>query len=265
MTAVMSTTPNLAELPESGSGKVNIRLQSTCPHCGKVTTTDLVVDEFVAQLMVGRCNSNSACTECAGKIKAAKEESMRLARIEENLRTSGIGEKFLGKWDPAIGNRKLANAIRENSGKHLFVVGAYGAGKTSCTSVNLERQIKAGKRGKYYKFNHLAHDYSQSFSKGETAPKDFIAGIFRYDVVVIDDLCKKETVSKTAAEFCYELLDYIYEHDVKCRVWFTSNITPAKLHTKFESQDLASAVASRIDRLHNAGQLVLIKAEDFAK
>lgn len=265
MTAVTNTQVNLTESPESGSGKVNIRLQSTCPHCGKVTTTDLVVDDFVAQLMVGRCNGKSPCEGCSDKLKAAENARLAQARIEENLRTSGIGEKFLGKWDPAIGNRKLANAIRENVAKHLFVVGAYGAGKTSCTSVNLERLIKAGKNGKYYKFNHLAQRYAKTFADGEKAPERFIAAILRHDVVVIDDLCKKEVISKTAAEFCYELLDYIYEHDVKCRVWFTSNITPAKLSTKFESQDLASAVASRIDRLHNAGELVMIKAEDFEK
>lgn len=264
MTAVTSTPVNLAESLGS-AGMVKIRLHNECPHCNAVTDTDLEVDNFIAQLMVGRSNSKSACVDCAEKIKAAENIRMAQMRIEENLRNSGIGEKFLGKWDPAIGNRKLANAIRENAGKHLFVVGAYGAGKTSCTSVNLERQIKAGKNGKYYKFNHLAQRYAQTFADGEKAPERFIAAILRHDVVVIDDLAKKEKVTKTAAEFCYELFDYIYEHDVKCRVWFTSNITPARLHTKFESQDLASAVASRIDRLYNAGQLVLIKAEDLEK
>jgi DNA replication protein DnaC len=181
------------------------------------------------------------------------------------LLNSGIGKTFLGTWDSAIGNRQLANSIRQNADKHLFVVGEYGAGKSRAACVNLERIIKAGKRGKYYKFNELARQYAKSLASDDKSPERLFAAVLRHDVIIVDDLCKKEQVSKSAAEFCYEFLDYIYEHDVKCRVWFTSNITPAKLHTKFESQDLASAVASRIDRLHNAGQLVLIKAEDLGK
>jgi DNA replication protein DnaC len=258
MTAVTNTPVDSAEV-------VTVRLRNQCPECGKVTETDLQVDNFVAQLMVGRSSSKHACHECADKKKA--EENIRLAqlRVEDNLRNSGIGEEFLGTWDSTIGNRQLANAIRQNVNRHLFIVGEYGVGKSRSACVNLERLIKAGKRGKYHKFNELAREYAKVLKEDDNAPKRLFAEVLRDDVIIVDDLCKKEQVSRSAAEFCYEFLDYIYEHDVKCRVWFTSNHLPSHLHRKFESKDLASAVASRLDRLHDAGKLVLIKAEDLGK
>jgi DNA replication protein DnaC len=237
-----------------------------CRTCGKVTDQDIQMAEDIARLMVGRNRHKGLCEECSEKIRTNTEACLRDLRIEDNLLNSGIEAEFSGTWNSKKGNRDLANAIRENSGKHLFVVGEYGVGKTRCTCVNLERQIRAGKRGKYYEFNELAHKYSKTFKDGEEAPKEFIARLFRRrDIVIIDDLCKKEKLAKTAAEFCYELLNHIYAAAIPCRVWITSNTVPAELHKKFESRDLASAVASRIDRLHDAGKLVMIKAEDLEK
>ncbi len=263
MTAATAIPRSLGEC--FGEAKmVKVHLRNECGHCGKVTEQDLEVDNFVAQILLSKSNSKNLCGDCAEIIKNAENAKLRELRIEENLRKSGIGAQFLGCWDSTKGNRKLANAIRINSDKHLFVVGEYGAGKSSCTSVNLERHIRAEKNCKFYKFNELAQQYSKTFVEGEQAPKDFIKSILRHDIIVIDDVCKRDRIKNTAAEFCYELLDYIYEHNVRCRVWFTSNVLPAHLQRKFESKDLASAVASRIDRLHDAGKLVLIKAEDLA-
>ena len=258
MTAVTVTPPNLGD---SFGKMVKLALHNECRYCGKVSDSEIELDEFAATLMLGCTSGKAACPECAARIKEEENSKLAAARLEEYLRTSGIESEFLGTWDSNKGNCNLANAIRNNADKHLFIVGEYNTGKTRCACVNLERQIKLGKKGKCYQFSKLAYQYSQMFAKGETSPDDFVKRLVNTaDIVVIDDLCKRK-VTQTAAEFLYDLLDTIYSSTPRCRLWITSNIMPKHLDKKFESLDLVSAVASRIDRLHDAGKLKLVKAD----
>ena len=254
MTAVTSTFPNYAD-----NAIVTVSLHNVCCQCGAETDTRQEIPAWCAKML--KTETQHLCPGCADAKKAESNARNSAARISEALRCSGIEAEFLGTWDSEIGNRDLANAMRANADKHLFVVGEHGSGKTRCVCVNLERIIRQGKRGKCYRFNKLANDYSKTFAQGEIAPDAFIDQLLRCDVLVIDDICKKERIRNTAAEFAYEMMDKIYASNTACRVWFTSNTVPAELNKKFDSKDIAAAVSSRIDRLHDAGKLKLIKAD----
>ena len=67
------------------------------------------------------------------KFRYALHYNAEFTKLSEHLVLILVGSSF---------DELTTNAIRINSDKHLFVVGEYGAGKSSCTSVNLERHIR---------------------------------------------------------------------------------------------------------------------------
>lgn len=257
MTVAVSadTSHRICEVPAQ---MVKIRLHNECPHCGKVADTNLEVDNFVAQILLARDKSSNCCSDCAKAIRDERFARDLAANTQVTIDESGIPADFLN-WDHQKGNNTLANAIRTNAKKSLFIQGHYATGKSRAACANLKRQIEFGKTGKFVRFGDIANRYARTFSNGETEPDRFIENLLKANFLVIDDLGKRR-ITQTAGELLFGILDRIYSGESKCRIWITSNIAVRDLASKFDSTDSGDAVVSRIDRMVKDRKMGVITA-----
>ena len=226
----METNKDISQ-KTSKSNLIEITLRNICCFCGLETQTTQMVDVWVASLIKER-DTKFACKACAEKIKRVQENEALVMKAEINLRESGIPDNFL-EWDSSKGNKDLANAIRLEHQKNLYVNGFYGTCKTRALCANLIRRIKSGEKGKYVRFGTLANQYQKCFTKGEYAPEAFVKSILKTDILLIDDVGKRK-ITQTAGELLYEILDRIYAGDTKCRIWITCNADLKSFVRKFE-------------------------------
>lgn len=240
------------------TSKVTLHFHNVCYLCGKETNTSQEVDAWIAEWFENT-ESKHACPDCAEKIRQAQLLEQQAMLIENRIAGCGVPDNFR-EWDSAKGNKELANAIRCECGKSLYISGHYGTCKTRAACANLLRRIKSGQLGKFVRFGEIANRYQHSFSKGENAPDYYIDSLLDSDILLIDDVGKRK-ITQTAGELLYEIFDRIYAGDTRCRVWLTSNAELRAFAYKFENEDVGNAVLSRIDRLIGDGKMANITAE----
>lgn len=240
------------------TSKVTIHFHNVCYLCGKETFTTQEVDSWIAS-WIDCTESKHACPDCMEKVKEAQRLEQQAMLIEDRIARCGIPDNFR-EWDSAKGNKDLANAIRCESGKSLYISGHYNTCKTRAACANMLRRIKSGEIAKYVRFGEIVGRYQRSFANGDKAPEYCIDSILDADLLLIDDVGKRR-ITQTAGELLYEIYDRIYSGDTRCRVWVTSNTDLKAFVHKFENEDVGNAVISRIDRLIGEGKMANIRSE----
>ena len=77
--------------------------------------------------------------------------------------------------------------------------------------------------------------------------------------MMIDDIGKRR-ITENAGEMLYDLFDRLYSGMNNTLVWVTSNFTLSGLSAGFVNPDVSDGVISRIDRMIESGEMIVIEA-----
>jgi DNA replication protein DnaC len=240
--------------------KIHMRIFNKCPDCNKEWESDIEIEKEIYDLMnwTATMSQYVFCDTCKAKHDAINQQEQRKKDIADEIDFANIPKEFIS-WDRDLGNIELCKWIKANADKSLIICGEYGTGKTRSICVNLCNLIKENLyqrlKIKYYRFPDLAKGYAGICHTDISQAKNYLMNIFRNDIVVIDDLVKQR-ITDNAGEMLYEVFDMLYNGNIQCRIWFTSNIDWRKLAIRFENHDVGNAVVSRIDRMISDGRMV---------
>lgn len=232
---------------------------AVCCDCGVKVPIEFVKCDF-SKIFENANELQLLCSECAEKEKQErmKQEQERMAN--SILRNTRIPDNFT-RWDKNLGNRNLARAILNNNQKHLYVYGENSSGKTRAMAYNLYLLAKKNMNVQYFRFGELALKYASSIKSDTENSADFLQNLMSHDVVMIDDVCKRKA-TPSAAEMFYLLLDIAYSGESKTKLWMTFNRSPEELPAYFEDPEMADAIISRIDRLADTEELVIMNSRN---
>jgi DNA replication protein DnaC len=143
----------------------------------------------------------------------------------------------------------LAKGIFANIDNNLYVSGEYDLGKTkACCAALVWLKREKGLRIAYIAFNEIMNKYSTlAVEQSKQKADDFLKSLLKYDYLIIDDFCKKR-LTYSNCEATYQLSEYIYTHDHKCKIWITANFGYSKALEKWDDKDLGRATFSRFVR-----------------
>lgn len=249
-------TESSAETTSQSTKKLPWR--NVCCRCGKVEEGEI---EVLPDSKLNPLNTDSLCTDCYAAQQAdwalAIERKRQEIRERAKLDMHKIPEDLL-YWDTRLGNRALANTIKSNRDKCLFICGGYGTGKTRAAAANLAR-LADNHAVRFYRWSDLARQYAELCKSESEKSSEFIKELAQWEVLLIDDIGKKR-LTENASELLFDLLDKVYLGQSRCRIWLTCNKDLLGVKRLFVNPDVGNAFVSRIDRMIDEGKLVKIEA-----
>ena len=236
-----------------------VSYRNVCPKCGKIECNTLAVPDWARNIM-DDVNTCGYCEDCRRIIAHEESVVIREKYLEDQFAKSKIPGGFLA-WDTEKGNNALARKIRNNRNKSLWICGANSSCKTRAAAYNLQLEIaKSHKRCRFYRFVDLAAEYAAICKKESEASHSFIESLLNEnDVIMIDDIGKRR-ITENAGEMLYDLFDRLYSGMNDTLVWVTSNFTLSGLSAGFVNPDVSDGVISRIDRMIESGEMIVIEA-----
>ncbi len=197
---------------------------------------------------------------------------LRRALIEENFRSSGIGElistqnfdsfstdyyrddpdAFEAANDALLRCRKFADGFSPATGKNLLLAGATGLGKTHLSTSVAKTVIERGFDVVYESAQNIFRAFEkQQFGRREDLDDDATAPFFECDLLIIDDLGTELTNTFTVS-CLYNLINTRINRRAPMIV--NTNLTPKELRQRYEDRITS--------RLFGEFDILLLKGKD---
>lgn len=199
-------------------------------ECGNEFTYSPLPEEADLREIVLDSIGGGKCEQCREREKREAEEAKRRAYLEEVKRT--LPERIAAIGIPAKLNlpeppvRFVAEWLWNNRRSHILLSGATGAGKsTGAADVAKKLTERCAAKVRYYPTPRklLSEWRAAKTSKQPLADEHFLLELSSLDVLIVDELINKATITQGGQEILYELIDGAYNGNRKTRIWFLGN------------------------------------------
>ncbi len=243
-----------------------------CRHCGTAFSLELSIEIANNEMLKSAQIDFACCKKCEEihnqRIKMAQQQE-KLAEIKNNLalryedRLDNSNLKcntlsYSDKHEDA--NQKLENFIKQNANGSMWICGITGKCKTRLVQKYAKLALKD--RSVYYTTSFdLMNKIAALFAKKQLEGNKFLNELYKYDLLVIDDV-GKEQVSPAKMKYFFNLLDKRYiaddynqkfsnglydplyrkEYFHGFQIWLTSNDDGRKLIGNMEIDDKQPAI-----------------------
>lgn len=179
-----------------------------------------------------------------------KDDTARL--LAENVEKAGIPIGYRLDAPPV---RSVAEWLWCRREKSILLSGMTGTGKSTSACFVAIRLIERGVRVRYSSLRKLLSEWRDAKTGDAAAVDRFLARLASLDLLIIDEVVNKASISMSGQELLFELIDGVYCRERKCRIWLLGNFFTGAIAAIFEDPEPVKR------RLRESFQCVRIEGE----
>lgn len=220
-----------------------------CQQCGNLYSMPDFRNEIYADALLALLEKDNYCESCAEKLNAQltqmlKQTSTTQEELLYKLKVYNFPYKYThdretGALLTAPVVRFAAEWIWVNKERNLLLSGITGSGKSTSACFVGMMLLKQGLKVRYATLSNLLADWRDA-RKSDTAHADqalLHSLLHDQQILIIDEVMGKCTVSQSSQEFLFELLERINAAESGSRIWLLGNFYSGSIEETFADPD----------------------------